>query len=188
MYAHGLASIVLCEAYGMTQDRKLKMPAQMSLNFIAQTQNPNSGGWRYTRNEAGDTSVVGGQLMALKSGHMANLKVNPDTIRKANLYLDSVQTNSGANYGYTGPGVGDATTAIGLLSRMYLGCKKDHAALQRGVEWLSNQGPSADNMYYNYYATQVIRHYDVDSWKKWNGVMRDQLVNSQSKNGHMAGS
>jgi hypothetical protein len=42
-------------------------------------------------------------------------------------------------------------------------------------------------MYYNYYATQVMFHGQGEDWKKWNGVMRDQLVNSQSKEGHEAG-
>jgi len=43
-------------------------------------------------------------------------------------------------------------------------------------------------MYFNYYATQVLHHYEGELWTKWNNVMRDQLVNSQSKAGHEAGS
>jgi hypothetical protein len=43
-------------------------------------------------------------------------------------------------------------------------------------------------MYYNYYATQCMRHYDGELWDKWNVVMRDQLVNSQEKAGHLKGS
>ena len=34
-------------------------------------------------------------------------------------------------------------------------------------------------MYYNYYATQVLHHYDGELWTKWNAKMRDYLVNSQ---------
>ena len=34
MYGHGLASIALCEAYGMTHDRWLQDPAQRAINFI----------------------------------------------------------------------------------------------------------------------------------------------------------
>ncbi len=188
MYSHGLASIVLCEAYAMTQDKGLHNPAQAVVNFICYAQDPGGGGWRYEPQQAGDTSVVGWQIMALKSGHMAYLRVPPLVVKKAYMFLDHVQAESGAFYGYTGPGTGQATTAIGLLCRMYLGWKKDHGALQRGVQHLAEWGPSGGNMYYNYYATQVCRHWEGDVWKKWNSVMRDQLVNSQAKGGHEAGS
>jgi hypothetical protein len=188
MYSHGLGSIALCEAYAMSHDKDLKQPAQEALDFICFAQDPNGGGWRYRPQEAGDTSMVGWQLMALKSGHMAYLKVPDETTAKAMKYLDNVSTNDGANYGYTGRGAGDATTAIGLLCRMYLGWKKDNPALVRGVEWLSNRGPSRDNMYYNYYATQVMRHWEGELWRRWNMVMRDQLTDSQAREGHEAGS
>jgi len=191
MYGHGLCSIVLCEAYAMTHDKGLYKPAQAAVNFICYAQDPVGGGWRYSPRERGDTSVVGWQIMALKSGHMAYLQVPPSVIKKAFLYLDGVQSNSGANYGYTDPGAGQATTAIGLLCRMYLGWKKDNPALQRGVEWIGKIGPSVGrgwNMYYNYYATQVMRHWEGEEWKKWNAVMRDALVNSQCTKGHEEGS
>ena len=76
MYSHGLAAIALCEAYAMTEDRALLPYAQASLNFIITAQ-CNDGGWRYSPNGTGggDTSVVGWQLMALKSGYMGHLAV-----------------------------------------------------------------------------------------------------------------
>lgn len=192
MYSHGLASIVLCEAYAMTHDKQLMGPAQLAINHIVYAQDPVGGGWRYSVKQAGDTSAVGWQLMALKSGHMAYLNVPPETVRGAIKFLDSVQAESGAKYGYTGPGAGQATTSIGLLCRMYLGWKQDHPALQRGVEYLGATGPSTSNMYYNYYATQVMRHNEGGekdaAWKKWNTQMRDWLVTTQSKAGHSAGS
>ena len=106
----------------------------------------------------------------------------------ASKFLDAVQTDSGAKYGYAGPGAGSATTAVGLLCRMYLGWKKDNGTLERGVQFLGGRGPSKSNMYYNYYATQVMKQYEGAEWKKWNDVMRDQMVNSQIKEGHERGS
>jgi hypothetical protein len=198
MYSHGLAAITLCEAYAMTKDRKLMGPAQLSLNHIMYAQDPIGGGWRYRERTPGDTSVVGWQLMALKSGHMAYLSVAPSTIQGAMKFLDTVQADSGAKYGYTGPGQGPATTAVGLLCRMYLGWKHDHPALKRGVENLSRAGPSvtaAPDFYYNYYATQVMRQYCGEPgadghamWEKWNAKMRDWLVEKQEKKGHAKGS
>lgn len=187
MYSHGLASIALCEAYAMTNDPGLLQPAQLSLNFIVYAQDPIGGGWRYRPHQAGDTSVLGWQLMACKSGHMAYLKVPRKTGQGASKFLDFVQKDNGAKYGYTVPAAGPATTAVGLLSRMYLGWKKDNPALKAGVAYLDKMGPS-ENMYYNYYATQVMRHYGGHYWQEWNSRMRDWLVNFQDKKGHAKGS
>ncbi len=94
MYGHGLASIALCEAYGMTKDTGLAEPAQHAVNFIVYAQDPVGGGWRYTPHQPGDTSVLGWQLMALKSAHMAYLNVPPKTIKGAVNFLNSVQGES----------------------------------------------------------------------------------------------
>ncbi len=195
MYGHGLASIVLCEAYGMTHDQALHDPAQAAINFIVDAQDESGGGWRYMPHTPGDTSVVGWQLMALKSAQMAYLRVPPITLRKAGYFLDHVQSEKGAVYGYLGPDRGrPATTAIGLLGRMYLGWKHDFPPLQHGVQILSQLGPSIDNtsvrnnMYFNYYATQVMHHYGGYPWQRWNTVMRDYLVRTQSRQGHERGS
>ena len=188
MYSHGIAAIVLTEAYGMTHDKGLHGPAQASINFICYAQDPVGGGWRYEPRQAGDTSVVGWQMMALKSGHMAYLLVPPIVAKRASAYLDGVAYDSGARYGYTdGTKGSDATSAIGLLCRMYLGWQKDDPALQRGVAWISAKGPSS-NFYYNYYASQVMRHWEGEDWEKWYDVMGDQLVNSQAQAGHEKGS
>ena len=59
------------------------------------------------------------------------------------------------------------------------------------MEFLDATGLSlGGNMYYNYYATQVMRHYEGEKWDKWNKVMRDWLVGSQEKNeqSHLRGS
>jgi hypothetical protein len=195
MYGHGLAAIVLCEAYGMTHDPQLQTAAQSAVNFIVEAQDPLGGGWRYLPRQPGDTSVVGWQLMALKSAQMAYLRVPPNTMRKADYFLDHVQSDRGATYGYTGPEMRrPATTAIGLLSRMYLGWKREMEPLQRGVQIISTLGPSTNttanknNMYYNYYATQLMHHWGGYPWQRWNEVMREYLIKSQATRGHETGS
>ena len=192
MYGHGIASIAVCEAYAMTGDETLASPAQLCLNFISYAQNPEKGGWQYTPRVGGDTSVVGWQLMALKSGAMGGLVVQIPTLKKAEYFLDSVQINSGAFYGYTEPdGNIDghlATSACGLLCRMYMGWQKQHPALVEGVNYLNKKGPDLTNMYYNYYATQVMKQQGGDVWESWNPRMRDQLVKAQDSTGHAAGS
>jgi len=103
-------------------------------------------------------------------------------------FLDSVQAGSGAYYGYTTPGKRSTTTSVGLLCRMYLGWTKENQALKDGVEFLSATGPSNTDMYYNYYATQVMRQVGGEPWDKWNVRMRDYLVNKQDKAGPAQGS
>lgn len=190
IYSHGIVALCLTEAYGMTKDKKILPVAQGSLNYIYFHQDPNGGGWRYQPHQEGDASATGWQVSAIKTGYMSGLEVPKDVIRKASQFLDSVQTDSGAKYGYTDPGAGPTTTAIGLLDRMYLGWKPGNPNLQRGMEWLSKIGPSKSDSYYNYYATMTMYNYNYNGpmWKKWNAVMREQMVNSQSQDGHEKGS
>jgi len=189
MYSHGLAAIAFCEAFAMTKDPQLMAPAQRSLNFISYAQDPVGGGWRYRPRQAGDTCVSGWQLMALKSGYMGGLQIPAATIQGCYKFLDSVADNNGATFGYQSPGAGQATTAVGLLCRMYMGWKKEEPALQRGVEQLAKWGPSKGDIYYNYYATQVMRHHGGKSWDVWNEKIRDSLIASQEKGqSHSSGS
>ena len=53
MYAHGQATIVLCEAYAMSGDQALRVPAQRAVNFVVQAQHE-GGGWRYVPGQPGD--------------------------------------------------------------------------------------------------------------------------------------
>ncbi len=103
MYSHGLAAITVCEAYAMTGDPDLLQPAQLSLNYLINSQDPRGGGWRYEPGQAGDTSVVGWCVMALKSGKMGHLVVPQQTFYGAKNFLDFVSTNNGAYYGYDEP-------------------------------------------------------------------------------------
>ncbi len=192
MYAHGQATIALCEAFALTGDDQLREPAQLALNFIVRAQHP-AGGWRYRPGEPGDLSVVGWQLMALKSGQMAYLHVPRKTFELASLYLDQVQRDKiGGRYAYqrSRPPT-EAMTAEGLLCRQYLGWPREHPGLKNGVDFLLEKHPpnaNRPNIYYWYYATQVMHHYGGTSWERWNAEMRNTLVATQEKKGHSAGS
>ncbi|MBR5710963.1 MAG: terpene cyclase/mutase family protein [Thermoguttaceae bacterium] len=188
MYSQGIVALCLTEAYAKTRDKRLLPAAQGSLNYIYFHQDPNGGGWRYRPHQAGDISVTGWQMAAIRTANTTNLDVPDKVVVKASRFLDSVQTDSGAKYGYSDPGEGPSTTAVGLLTRMNFGWEHDNPALQRGVEWLSKIGPSKTDSYHNYYATEVMFQYNGPLWEKWNAVMRDQLVDSQVQQGHEKGS
>ena len=197
LYSHGLAAIVFAEAFAMTEDPKLAPFTQGAIWYIEQFQDPVGGGWYYFYQQPGDTSVVGWQVMALKSAKLSGIQIKKRTYQLVDKFLKNVSVENGAKYGYKSAPVkvtkrDRGRTAIGLLCRMYMGWEKDHPGLKAGVEWLSDEvGPDVDanaDLYYNYYGSQVMKQYGGEPWKKWNSKMRDFLVKTQDKSGTTAGS
>lgn len=200
MYSQGIATTALCEAYGMTKDRLLlQRPAQAAINFIVAKQGAD-GSWGYSPGSMGDTSIVGWQVQALKAAQLTKDLVVPDaTITRANKFLDKVSSGSRkAVYGYTAPNGAPATnlTAVGLLCRYYIAkWGPGNAGLAEGVEGLLKKTPDKisgkPEMYYYYYATQVVHFAEGPEWKDWNegpmkngkreGGMRDTLIKLQDK-------
>jgi hypothetical protein len=187
-YSQAIATMALCEAYGMTRDPKLQYPAQQALKYIEECQHP-LGGWRYQPKQPGDTSVTGWQLQALKSGKMAKLSVDDGKMKLVGSFLDSVAGNYGATYGYMEKTARPSTTAVGLLCRQYLGWGPNNPHLAEGVEFLKKFPPQETgryDIYYFYYATQVVHFFGGDDWSKfWNPKMRDLLIKKQVKTGNI---
>ncbi len=196
MYSHGLATIALCEAYGMTKDPKVGNPAQAAVGYIERAQNRDAGSWRYDfQSQDGDTSVFGWQVMALKSAQMAGLAVSSFNLDHCKFWLARVA--KGEHHGlfayqpyreYT-----TSMTAVGLLCRQYLGAEPDAADILEGKEFLRTHPPeSSDNAlrdtYYWYYATQVMFNLGGPEWDQWNRAMRHTLIESQCKDGCAMGS
>jgi hypothetical protein len=185
MYTHAVATLALVEAYGMTFDATLKAKAQAAVNFIVKAQCPD-GGWRYTPGSAaGDTSVFGWQVQALRSAQLANLTVPKACLDKAVKFLDTVAKDDGARYGYTaGGGPTDTLSAVGLLSKLLLGAATPRTpAVEKGVKALWEKGKPAEsnmNLYYLYYGTMLFHRVGGESWvKDWNPTVRNLLVKSQ---------
>jgi hypothetical protein len=191
MYSHALATMAICEAYGLTDDIALRMPAQRAIDYLVDAQSK-EGGWRYGRKQPGyDTSVGGWALMALKSGQMANLRVPAESMNRAKKWLDDAGTADGSAYGYTSRGEGVNTTAVGLLCREYLGWGPRNPGLEAGIRRLEAWRPQRTNMYFSYYATQVMHHAGGTAWDRWNPVMRESLIADQdqgTKNPELKGS
>ena len=106
LYNEALAAMAVSEAYGLTQARYWREPAQRGLDFLQRAQRPSptgSGlwGWRYAsrmdidqfHRGAGsldaeqqkdlydsDTSVTGWAIMALKSGQLSGLTVARESL------------------------------------------------------------------------------------------------------------
>ena len=183
LYSHAIATMALCESYGMTGDPALREPARKALGYILASQDKFGGGWRYYPGQAGDTSVFGWQLFALRSGKMAGIGIPKGTIRRAREYLDSAAADSSGVYYTYMPGyrVSPSMTAQGLLARQILGWPRDHAVLNRGVAVVAADLQANDqrNTYYWYYATQLLHNMHGPEWPAWNERVRDGLISLQ---------
>ena len=185
MYSQAIASIVLCEAAGMTDDKPTKDKAAQSTAYIVKAQGKN-GSWGYSSGADGDTSIVGWQIQALQSAKLAGIKFDRDKVFKdAEKFLINVGNDGGAKYGYSSKGDSSTLTPVGLLCRYYIGWTPRKPEFGRGVEFLKTMLPAKDrtfDMYYYYYATQVMHFYEGPDWHKvWNPKMRDLLIDLQDK-------
>ena len=147
IYSQGIATMALCEAYGMTQDRELREPAQKAIDFIVKSQDPRRGGWRYQA--AGRQRHLGHRLAAhgLEERQMAGLEVPEETLRKVGHWLDLAQVPNRGTYVYNpwnpdtenralGRAPNPTMTAQAMIMRMYLGQDRDNASLAQGADYL----------------------------------------------------
>jgi hypothetical protein len=208
LYSHGIASLALCEAYGMTQDSELREPAQQCIRYIEATQHRRRGGWRYTPQVSSDTSVTGWMMMAVKSGELSGLEVSPDLYKGIERWLSLAKVSPTRRdlYVYNpyapdtpqqahGRRPSPTMTSVGILMRMYGGWRRDNPDMQSAARYILDNPPEIGtrrspkrDTYYWYYATQVMFHMGGDYWKNWSGHLTPALIDSQIKRGPEAGS
>lgn len=182
MYSQAIATMAVCEACSMTRDPGLKNMAQAAVQYIVKAQAAD-GSWGYVSGTAGDTSIVGWQIQALKSARLADIAVPQVAFDNAIKFLESVSGDEGATYGYRTKGTVASLTAVGLLCRQFTGWTPRNPSLRRGTEYLWEKSPPIEddlNIYYYYYATQVFHNADGPAWhKNWNPLMQKILLAQQ---------
>src|SRR6185295_15657099 len=105
LYNHAIATLALCEAYGMTAAQPLHEPAQKAVDFLVAAQNPGAG-WRYgVRGGESDTSVTAWAVMALKSAELSGLTFPQSAYEGAVSWLNRV-TSTASGVGYNAPDSG----------------------------------------------------------------------------------
>ena len=171
--------MALCEAYAMTGDKALRVPAQKSVDYIVSAQDRQQGGWGAEPKTPGDMYNLGWQILALNSAQVAQLEVPKASLAGTINFCNLVQRDSGAYYGSKAPGKTPTPTAIGQLARMQSGWKQDTPALERGVAYLSELGPNPQDMDFTFFATQVMFHYGGETWQQWNRRLKEQLLGRQ---------
>jgi hypothetical protein len=199
MLAHAIGTITLCEAYGMSQDSRIKRAAEAALQYLVKSQQ-SDGGWRARESASSDLQTTRWAIMALRSGQLAGLSSDRTTLNKAGKFLDSCGAgpDDAKLSRYSQEPGGEATlaaTAAGLLSRELLGWERDKPELAAGCQWLLQNLPSVASsetgraaLYYELNATQLFHHLENEQWDKWNHAAREHLVALQQPKGTLEGS
>jgi len=192
MYCHGMATLALGEAYGMTGDPGLRPFLEQALGYTIRSQHPVTGGWRYQPGDEGDTSQLGWQLMSLHSAELAGLPVPAATRAGMIRFLNTVTTGPQRGLASYRPRTAPSRTmtAEALVCRAFLGWKQDESALREAVAYLLQETPQGGpfNEYYWYYATLALFQVQGPAWEAWNSALQDRLLATQETNGTLAGS
>ena len=194
MYSHGLATIAMCEIYGMSKDEFVRGAAMKALRFIEQAQNQSSGGWRYFPGDTGDTSAVGWQVMALKSPDGPSAGEYDGTGERPPVPQDVAPRGSTTGCSPT------SLTRIPPHRPPPLACCAISiwawaATIRRWWKagntcWRTCPAapPNGRNTYYFYYATLVMHNIMGPEWDTWNRNMRGLLIATQDQDGCATGS
>lgn len=212
-YAHAIATVALCEAYGLTQDPALLPAAQAAVRYVIATQNPERGGWRYEQDgqygqphQEADTSSSGWQVMALRSALAANVLSESEVapaLNRVQQWLDIARKENGLFVYNPYKGMDDknkdwdktthAMTAEGLF--MQLCVNSDLVAPEETkdviaylLESAPEQGRKLENIYASdvycwYYTTTFMFAQKGDAWRDWQSKIMNHLSKTQIKAG-----
>jgi prenyltransferase beta subunit len=195
MYDQGMATIALCEAYGLTKEKRLHDAATNAVSFIIAAQDRNSGGWRYQPRSGSDTSVFGWQYMGLRSAQLAGLTDMAESISnclvRADKWLDAVGGGQhGGVYGYTQKGGSQgAMLATGMFCRQLAKVPPTDPRMAEGAQFMK-VNPLSPNLdyYYLYYGTLSMYQHQGVIWDEWNDRMKKILLEQQRNGGDEEGS
>jgi hypothetical protein len=192
MYSHGIATIALAEGLAMTADDRLVQPVHRAVFFIYAARNLDVGGWRYDPGQPGDTSVLGWQIMALKSAERAGMEIPAGCYETGQRWLQRVAEQPGSGlYSYRpGRRPTPAMTAEAMYTLQLMGARRDEPRMRLSAAYLTQNLPDWDeaNTYYWYYATLALHQHQGRSWQRWNEEMKRELIGNQVRDGSPAGS
>jgi hypothetical protein len=204
LYSHGIASIAICEAVGMTGDQRVKPAAEKACHFITTSRHPTLGGWRYVPRTDADLSVSGWMLVALRAGDLAGVKTDAASLEGVRALLAaSTSPRDPSRYAYNARKADQrrtdlsvaCMTAVGGLMRLHTGAASDDPGVIASAKVLAGLAPSygsrnpkTRDAYLWYYASQVLVHTGGKDWQGWYGSLVDMLEQHQRQDGPFAGS
>jgi hypothetical protein len=199
-YSHGIATLALCEAYGMTGDQRLRTPAQRALDHLAGKLESETLARRDLPSASDDASIIGWQLATLRSGQLAGLKVGPETLARIGDNLSASHDHAAES----GSQSDTISTAVGMAVELHLGGARSAERLRLAAEELLAHPPAFDDQpaedeanaadnprrdtYYWYYGSQAMYYLGGDDWQAWSEQLYPRLIQSQVASGPIAGS
>jgi hypothetical protein len=199
MYHHGVCTIMLAEAAGMTDGklgeelrRKLEKAVQIILRG-QRTTGVDKGGWRYrVEGTDSDISVTGWQLMALRAAKNLGCDVPPEAIDRAVEYVKRCQDPNSGGFRYmVRAGVTVPCTGTSILGLELCG-KDEHRSpevLKAGSYLLRNLPRWGDGHFFYtiYYCTQATFQLGGNYWDAYRPRMQEVLLKNQANNGSWTG-
>jgi len=187
MYHHGLATLYLTQAWGLTGYESIKPKLKKAVDLIITTQSA-KGGWRYfPRPDDQDISVTVMQVVALRAARNCGIDVPDRTINNAIEYVRSLAHEDGG-FGYQSKNDrGIARTGAGMFSLQVCG-QYDDPRIAQGLDYLNQRGLFDDRWkYYGiYYLSASLYQIGGQVWDRNYPVIRDELVRTQRNDGSWA--
>lgn len=192
MYGHGFATLFLAEVYGMSPDEQVAEVLRRAVRLIVDTQNER-GGWRYVPQQVdhADISVTVCQVMALRAARNCGISVPKETIDRSVEYIRRSQNNDGGfKYQLLSSQDSKFPRSAAALVALYNAGIHEGDVVERGLDYMMQFRPSGirgrDSQHYHYghyYAVQAAWHAGGDYWQAWYPAIRDDLLDSQGRQG-----
>ncbi|QVL30151.1 terpene cyclase/mutase family protein [Telmatocola sphagniphila] len=186
MYCHGMSTLVLSQAWGMTKDEETKNTLKRAVDLIVRSQSP-EGGWRYSPSPSGsDISVTIMQVMALRGAKDSGIHVPDKTLKNALEYINKCYDPGSGGYCYMpmtrAPGF--ARTAAGVCVVKLTG--EYDKNVDRSIDYMLSQMdfPREHYWYGHYYACHAMHQVGGKAWEKYYTNMRNKLLESQNEDGN----
>jgi hypothetical protein len=208
MYQHGICTLMLAEAAGMTEDKELakeiKRRLVKAVKIILQAQRLTSGqtyhgGWRYRVDQRydlqppADISVTGWQLLALRAAKNLGCDVPQKRIEYAVAYIKRCRDPSTGGFRYQ-PG---SRVTIPCTGTSILGleiCGKDFhrsAEARKAAEFLNKREVRWNGwghfFYGVYYCSQAMFQLGGNYWESYKPKLHKMLLDNQQSNGSWVG-
>lgn len=192
MYHHGLATLALCEVWGMSVRPEIRETVRLAVDIILRSQN-SEGGWRYhPRPESADISVTVMQIFALAAAREAGIHVPGTTIDRALAYVKYCQLKEEGSFGYRGPSRGGFERSAAGLASFFMCGERDTDAVRAALRYLENlPGETLENAPYyyygHYYAIQAMYQAGAQHYLNWYSRIAGGLLERQRPDGRWTG-
>ena len=194
MYGHGICTLMLTEAAGMTRDpvleRRLIEACRRAIKVILSAQSipkdpVNKGGWRYEPQSGdSDLSLTGWQTMSLRSAKNIGINVPPAAIQAVIAYIRGNADPNGG-FGYEGRNDAPNLRGLGLLALPVCGVYDAPELAKTTAKMLADPPKWQGNFFYYriYYAATGMYQMGDEAWNRFYPVIDDLLITHQNADG-----